>query len=109
MRGCCSFKEDEDYSQGKEDFERHGRPDYCRESYDTNDDAFFDGYKEAKEQYRRDEERRQEEHEQEEMEIRHQRELDEQRQQDEIYEEQLVEEQRRESEDCAKEQHANGD
>jgi hypothetical protein len=53
-----------DFNQGQRDFERRGRPDMEREScsgFGTADFDYFEGYREAEREQRRQEERRQEE------------------------------------------------
>jgi len=64
---------DDDYKEGQRDYERRGRPDYERDRHfgGEADEAYFEGFNEAKrDEERREEERRQEEHYQEEVQER---------------------------------------
>lgn len=81
----------DDFREGERDFERHGRPDYSRDKYSSQDEDYFGGFERAQEdQECRDCERREEEYAQEQEEERErqrqqyerQQELEEQQQQE---------------------------
>lgn len=92
-----SFKEDEDFRNGKEDYQKYGRSDYSRETYRTQDDAYFDGFNEAKKEHERKEERQREERQEEERQqhedyLRHQEEIQIKQDEEAYYQEQQKQE-----------------